>query len=246
MRPLIALAGIAALSGATLAQNTPPTPPPAQPNPSTPRTSPSTPQRTTPGTQPGTQPTQQQPTRQPTTTDPSTQPVLPPDATQQPVIDPNLPNRTVTNDPNRIFTVDPQQEGRFQQLSQRLARLEAQLAESNDRILQSLGEARQVGDTNQRIDRLAAVLQQVLLQNRVTLQYITEMRIALTGQVNAPANPQQPGATVPGSIGPDRTVPNQPDIAPNAAPGRTQPVTPPPANPQNPTPSPGSPATNPR
>jgi|GEM_PF-3501318 len=298
---LISLAGLAAISltAASFAQTTSPSTPrtsPSTPTRTTPSTSPATTpsntnqQPTTTTQQPGTTnqtPTNQPPTNQqpgttnnnpnipPTVNDPSVQPVLPPNSTGQPIIETPMQPGMIDNTNNRMFAIDPGQEGRFQQLSQRLARLESQLQTSNDRILQELGEARQTADSNTRVDRLAGVMQQLLLQNRMLQQYLMEIRSSLTGQLETDgtgaAGVNGTNRTVPGSIsGPSTTSPRRNEVQPSSPgrptapirnpgtgtgdPGSVIPTTPPatgttptnPNTPNSPTTTPNTPTTTPR
>jgi hypothetical protein len=66
---------------------------------------------------------------------------------------------------------------------QRLANFEAQLQQLHQQLLQQLGQARQLNG-ERKVDALAQVVQGMLQEQRTLLQYLAELRVSLTGELD--------------------------------------------------------------
>jgi hypothetical protein len=167
----------------------------------------------------------------------------------------------------RLFALDNNSlNNQLMQSGQRLANFETQLNTMNQQLLTQLGQARQLSGPR-REEALAEVVQQMLIQQRTMLQFLGEMRVSLTGDLqdngldqngnplnpdaatgtgngNGVANPANPGIANPGAANPNGAQNNPPA---RLNPGR--PTTNPsrlPAQPTRPTPqNPSEPTTNP-
>lgn len=234
--------------GSSIVQPGVPAPkPPAQPNP-TPRqpTIPGRPQEPVPAqpSQPGQpqQPAPEQPNipgqpQQPVPAQPGTpgQPQQPlpaqPGTPGQPQAP--LPGQPGVVRPNgtrlenrRLFKLDADNlEGRLNETSARLVRLERQIAQTNQELLRRLGEARQLTG-ERKLDGIAEVLQGVLQEQARFQDHISQIRTAMMGE--APEDALAPGAPRPGE-----TTQN-PARRPSTLPAPAQPANPPPAKPNNP------------
>ena len=174
----------------------------------------------------------------------------------------------------RLFALDNSSlNGALADTSQRLANFETQLTDMNQKLLTQLGQARQLSG-QRREDALAEVMQQMLIQQRTLLQFVSELRVSLTGDptqdngFDANGNPIGDGGVTgngngngtvnnPNGTNNPNANPNNPNANPNnpnnpANPGRINPGRPTtnpnrqPAQPTNPTPqNPGTPTTNP-
>jgi hypothetical protein len=200
-RRLSSLAGAAALAAAVtagafaLAQNT-------QPSPSTPRPQPVSPTTPTSPTNP-VQPTNpNSPSNPNNPANPANPNVNPPGQPIEPPMTRQPGDLTGAHN-QRLFMLETGQEARFNEFSTRLTRLDQQLTASNDQLMRELGDARQAGDTNARVDKLASILQKSLQQNRQLQAEVSEIRMALTG-TGASTTPGAPG------VNPPTTTPRTP------------------------------------
>jgi hypothetical protein len=89
---------------------------------------------------------------------------------------------------------------------QRLALLEQQMMEQNDRLLRRLGQARQMSDERQ-VRAVADVMQEMILQRGQLLSYMGELRYAVAEQAGFDAAPAMDARIAPRSYAaPERSA----------------------------------------
>jgi len=198
------------------------------------------PQRQNPGS-PTTNPDRTQPPgQQPGQQDPNQPGQLNPNRPGQLLPSPGLRDRNLnTQQRRRLFALDDAtMDAQLNETGQRLMRLEAQFAESNQRLLQQLGRARQLSP-ERRSEAMGELLQEMLQQQAQLQQYLIDLRTTITGDLaDSEAPLGEPGQN-PGTIDDQRLNPGSPTTNPSSNPGPGTPWVRPGTNPG------GTPRTNP-
>ncbi|MGH7131285.1 MAG: hypothetical protein ACREJO_05005 [Phycisphaerales bacterium] len=239
---------------AAFAQTPAPAPAPTQPTPTT-QPAPSTQPVTSPAPQPS--PTNPSPSNQPSpSTAPANQPPKPldPNAPNQnpnnapPAINPNQPIPSPTPDPNDpnltpaqrellrrtslrpVTFQSPQAEARFNEIGQRLVRMEQKFERSNQDQLKRLGEIRTMPAERQGA-ALMDLFQQILQERAEMTRYMQQSRMMWNGElmdssVTQPTDARNPRQVQPTTTQPATTQPSttQPGTGRTTQPPATQPA----------------------
>jgi hypothetical protein len=185
-------------------------------------------QQTTPQPAPGRSELPPARSEVPVTNQPPAPTTLPPTTTTQPTNIATGPFTPLTTE--RLFMLqNPTTEARMGDFTAQITRMETQLNDTNLRLLRQLGQARQLqGD--RRSEAFAEVLQGILQNNAATMQYVMQLRNAMTGPLATPGTPTPANPT----IYPTTTYPNGSYPAPAREYPNGNPYPPPAYNPMMP------------
>jgi hypothetical protein len=153
---------------------------------------------------------------------------VPPTTTTQPTTITNAPFTPVVGE--RLFMpLNAATEGQLNDFGLQMARIETQLNDTNLRLLRQLGQARQL-QGERRNEAFAEILQGILQNHAATMQYVMQLRNAMTGPLATPGTPTPGNPT----IYPTTTYPNGTYPAPAREYPNGNPYPPPAYNPMMP------------